>query len=308
MYQSKKIFTLILAFNFLACAIPEPEKKSLETKVEIETPKLLLAESSDPQFKADEYDSEISIAIAKRIQFEVCLNSNRPDLAKVEAGADVTLHLDSESRVLKADDKSCVQWEESVAFDSQKEEMTLSRKLEIKDKFDKPLEVQFQILPNKNKAFLLSNEKFKTQEKLSLDVKNEDDSVEQLELGFETLELDAKVESKKATLVLTGSPTLNGESLQYGKIKAQLVLFKVKNDKTEVIGKSSVQEGQIKDGLLNLTTQINLASCDQDALFVDIRVMAKSKKFTIQKFREIHSIPSCSGLNGKLKLNEPETK
>lgn len=285
MLHSKKLFSFLLVGNLIACAIPQPGDKvvtkSVDAQLSMESPK-------SPQLVSEEYDSEISLPVSKKFQFSLCLKSSISEVEILKSDV-VILTTDSETKNLNLDQNLCVQWEESISTLNKTEEtLEISRQLEIKEKFKKPLLVLFSINPWTNEAKIISESESTKVDKTF--AKSEKSS---LELGFENLDL--KVEKKSSgqfSLSLSGTPTLDGELLRYGKLVGEIIINK----------KRLELRGLVRDGFVDLKAKDNQFSCDAGVAQIEIRLKALTQKHSITIFQETHDLKACDQLEGSYSL------
>lgn len=306
MLNSKNILILAALSTLVACAIPEPGKKDITQKVA--GPQLELSESQqDLKVLSEEYDSEISIPVGKKLQVSVCLKSSDPSKS-IAAGDAVVLNGANETRTLKADAAGCVQWQESVIETEGMEikKMDIRRQFEMKPAFSNTLDVVVMTNFETDETTVVTADKVPTatpEGKMTLDkVKN----LEGYELGFESLLLKVvKKADGTRSLSLEGSPTLNGEVLRYARLHGQLVLSTSTDGKTQTVLKTLKVKGGVRDGALSLKVEDNQFKCDQGQITLEIQLSALSKRHSVKPLRETHVLKSCAELEGTLDLSNP---
>lgn len=287
MLHSKKIISLLLITNLLACAIPQPENKTVTQSVDVN---LVMESAKEPEVLSEEIDSEISLPVSKKFQFNVCLKSSAPEVT-IDSTDLVILTTDSETKNLNLDKDFCVQWQESISMTAKTESKSIeiSRKLEIKEKFKAPLEVQFVVNPFTNESKVVRPDENKQDTRL-LEKMQKSAIAESYELGFEslTVKIEKKSEGQFA-LQVSGAPTVNGEVLRYGRLQGQVTVNK----------KVLAAQGSVRDGSLQLTLKDNLFSCSSsESVKIEIQLGALTKKHSIKPFQENHDLKTCDVLEG----------
>lgn len=306
MLNSKHILTFAALSTLVACAIPEPGKKEITQKVA--GPQLELSESQQStKVLSEEYDSEISISIGKKLQLSVCLKSSDPSKSIV-AGDSVVLNGTSETRTLKADAAGCVQWQESVSATEGTElkKMDIRRNFEMKEKFSNTLDVVVSTNFETDETSVTTADKAPTtppEGKMTLDKAK---IAKEYDLGFEALALSVTKKSDGTrSLSLQGSPTLGGEVLRYARLQGQLVLSVSTDGKTQTVLKTLKVKGGVREGSLALKIEDNQFKCDQGQISLKIQLSALSKRHSVKPLEETHVLKSCAELEGNIELNDP---